>query len=150
MVRRTWFTSETFIFQFMTALDCVNISIRGLMCTSTEVSDHIHLDLRYFYIFTAWEFIHSILKLQKLDFRNVRDNQFFCLEFLPRNVSAPSLPIPLLEISSVISWTDILAPGKQDPSLHVRFWFMALPWDKGRIFNWREVASCPLLLFSLK
>lgn len=62
----------------------------------------------------SWEFIPSILKLQKLDFREVGDIQFFYPEFLPRNVSLLSISIPLLEISRVTNWTDVRDPGKQD------------------------------------
>lgn len=89
----------------------------------------------------SWEFIHSILKLRKPDFKEVEDIQFFYPEFSPRNVSIPSLSNPQLEISSVTNWTGVREPTMQDQHFHARFWFLAFPWAKGRIFNWTEMVN---------
>ena len=125
----------------MTVLDHVDISIRDLICTSTDNSNHIYLNFKFLYTFMSWEFIHSILKLQKSDFKEVEDIQFFYPEFSPRNVSVPSLSNLQLEISSVTNWTGVREPTMQDQHFHARFWFLAFPWSKGRIFNWTEMVN---------
>lgn len=125
----------------MTVLDCVDINIRDLICTSTGNSYHIYLDFKFLYTFMPWEFIHRILKLQKLDFKEVEGIQFFYPEFLLRNISVPSLSNPQLTISSVTKWTDVREPAMQDQHFHVRFWFLAFPWAKGRMFNWTEMVN---------